>query len=267
MTRFNLNWFTDLNINDMQSLGGSLIVRDGIKFDYNFVESINCLLGFCDQVAVIDGGSTDGTAEVLKTMDNPKLKIKYYKPEDWTAIEGKEKLVWFTDRAIEMLDTDWNFYLQADEILHERSYSWVRKAIEDKADSYLCRRINLWGNPFTQLNVPQNRMPCSEIVCRLARTKYRSYGDAESLRTDGATCGHNYIDAIVIYHMGFVRKREVMKAKIINMQEGVFGMSGHDAKLDGSDVFQPELWFSGSDLMPITEPLPRIIQHWALERM
>lgn len=67
--------------------------------------------------------------------------------------------------------------------------------------------------------------------------------------------------------MGFVRKREVMKAKVINMQEGVFEMANHDIKLDRSDIFQPELWFDDNDLKLIDEPLPLLIQNWAKERL
>lgn len=251
----------------MPTLGGTIIIRDGVKFDYNFEESIRCLLEFCDEVVCVDAGSTDGTIGILKSIHHPNLKLVFSSPGIWDKIHGKQKLVHFTDAAIDRLTTDWNFYLQSDEILHERSYEWVRKAIEGKNDSYMCSRVNLWKNPFMRLDVPQNRMPCSEIVCRLAQTKYRSYGDAESLCVDGATCGHEYIEAITIYHMGFVRKREVMKAKIINMQEGVFSMGGHDPKLDGHEIFQPDLWFSDEDLKPIAEPLPSIIQKWALERL
>lgn len=254
----------------MKTLGGSIFVRDGIKFDYNFTESIDCLLEFCDQVAIVDAGSSDGTKELLleKYSNNRKVRLWCFESTIWNTIEGKEKLVYFTDRAIDLLSTDWNFYLQADEILSEKSYEYVRQAIESsKYDSFLCRRINLWKSPFLKINVPQHRQPCSEIVCRLAKTKYKSYGDAESLRTDGATCGHDFVEAIKIFHMGFVRKREVMKSKIENMQINVFGMANADDKLYQADGFNPDLWFSHTELEPIKEPLPKIIQTWAMNRI
>jgi hypothetical protein len=68
--------------------------------------------------------------------------------------------------------------------------------------------------------------------------------------------------------MGFVRKREVMKGKIIHMQVGIFEMEKHDEKLDVDDMFHPEFWFDPKkDLRPIDEPLPLIIQKWAKERI
>lgn len=251
-------------------LAGTIFIRDGIKYDYCFKESIQCLLEFCDHVFVVDAGSTDGTIEeltVLKALYGDKLTIYCFLTDIWSTIHGKEKLVWFTDKAINLAyeaGYEWNFNLQADEILSEKSYEWVHKAIKEDSQSFLCSRINLWKNPFMELNVPHDRLPCSKIVLRLAKIKYRSYGDAESLCTDSTT--DKYVHQIRIYHMGFVRKREVMKSKIINMQEVVFETS-HDKKLDGHDIFQPDLWFSDTDLTPITEPLPKIIQKWSLERM
>lgn len=249
------------------TLGGTMFVRNGIRYDYNFVEAIKSLLDFCDKVVVVDAGSDDGTIPVLGELQsqNEKLRVFLADSYDWDHMPGKEKLVHYTDMAIRLLDTDWNFYLQADEIVHETSYPWIRRAITEDQEGFHLSRINLWKNPFMKLNVPQNRMPCSPVVLRLARTEFMSYGDAESLSTN--TCSDNYVDLIKIYHMGFVRKREVMKAKIINMQEKVFGMMGHDPKLDQEEIFNPGLWFDDSELEPIKEPLPRLIQKWALERI
>jgi redox-sensitive bicupin YhaK (pirin superfamily) len=69
-------------------------------------------------------------------------------------------------------------------------------------------------------------------------------------------------------HMGFVRKREVMKAKNHQwMQVKVFEMAGYDQKLDLHEQFEPLDYFSEEDLVPIHKPLPKVIQQWASERM
>src|ERR1700690_44917 len=178
------------------TLGGTMFVRDGIKYDYCFKEAIESLLGICDKVVVLDAGSTDGTFEALRevSLGNEKLWVIRTNGHEWHTIPGKEKLVYFTDMAISHLDTDWNFYLQADEIIHEKSYEWIRKAINENEEGFLCGRVNLWQSPFLKLTVPQSRMPCSPVVLRLAQTKFRSYGDAESLQTN--TCSDKYIDKI-----------------------------------------------------------------------
>jgi len=252
------------------TLGGSIFVRNGVKYDYCFKESILSLLEFCDKVSCVVVEGEDDTEEIVREIDsaNKNLIVTYLPKEEWDAQQGKaqSKLCYFTDIAISKLDTDYNFYQQADEILHEKYYDKVREVINSKEPAYFCTRINLWKSPYMQLNVPQNRKPCSSEIIRLAKTGFRSYGDAESLAVP--TADYSCVGDIKMYHMGFVRKRDIMKAKVINMQEGVFEMSSHDVKLDGSDIFQPDLWFDPkTDLIPIDEPLPAIIQQWAKERI
>lgn len=252
----------------MKSLGGSLFIRNNFLYDYCAEQSIKSLLEFCDKVSVVDAGSSDGTVDMLKELEdaNPNLIVTYLTEQDWINQQGKgfSKLCHFTDIAISKLDTDYNFYQQADEITHEDCYDNIRRAVEQGYEAYSISRINLWQSPYLRLDVFGNRNPCSTRIVRLARTKYRSYGDAESLT---APAIDGFAEAIRMYHLGFVRKREVMKAKIINMQEGVFELGSHDVKLDGSDIFIPERWFGPEDLKPIEEPLPAIIQKWAAERV
>src|SRR6185295_390634 len=168
-----------------KSLGGSLFIRNNYLYDYCAEESIKSLLEFCDKVSVVDAGSSDGTVEMLKELQvkNKNLIVTYLTEEDWQRQKGKgySKLCYFTDIAISRLDTDYNYYQQADEITHEDSYDNIRRAIEQGYEGYLISRINLWQSPYLRLDVWGNRNPCSTQIIRLARTKYRSYGDAESL--------------------------------------------------------------------------------------
>jgi len=246
-----------------KTIGGFLFIKDGIKYDYCFKETVESLLGFCDQVAVVDAGSTDGTVDVLLSMDDPRLTVNFLTGVEWDTLQGKEKLSYFQDMAAKMLNTDYQFLCQADEIVSEDSHEAIIKAVELGHEGYMCTRINLWGTPYDQLNVPLNRMPCSPEVIRLTKKGYWSYDDGENI---SAPASFQFVNDIRIFHMGFVRKRSVMKDKIINMQEGVFQVS-HDSKLDGMEIFDPYAWFSKEELKPITESLPRVIQAWALERM
>lgn len=254
----------------MDKLCGTLFVYNGNKFDYCFKEAIVCLFQFCDHVVITAGGE-DGTfedvIEICEKYPDMANVIKITN-EEWEAQKGKEKLNYFTNIAIEYADRvgfQYQFNLQADEIVHENSYKAIRAAVLSGSEGYMCRRVNLWASPYMQLNVPHNRLPCSNYVIRLAKSRYRSYDDAESLAVNNVNT--DMADIIRMYHMGFVRKREVMKSKIINMQEGVFGVD-HDPKLDQEELFNPDLWFDPqNDLKPIDEPLPEIIKDWAKERL
>lgn len=247
-----------------KTIGGFLFIRNAIQYDYCVKEAIESLLEFCDEVAVVDACSDDGTAKMLGEMTNQKLIVQFLISDEWKEIRGKEKLSYFQNMAAAMLTTDYQFLCQADEIVHEGSYEAIRRAVESNAEGVMCTRFNLWGSPYTYLNVPHERMPCSTQVIRLSKRGYFTHDDGESI---SATAINNFVEHIRVYHMGFVRKKEVMKDKIINMQQGVFEMADYDAKLKDMDVFDWRAWFSDEDLKPIGEPLPAVIQKWASERV
>jgi glycosyltransferase involved in cell wall biosynthesis len=231
--------------------------------DYCLVEAITCLKDLCDHVVVVDAGSSDSTPDELRKLEDSKCQVVYLDGTEWKQQQGREKLNYFTNKAIELLTTDYQINLQADEIIHEKSFEWIRKAIETGAEGFLNRRWNMWGTPYHILNVPQNRKPCSTEIIRLTKTKYRSCGDAESMDCPSI---YNFLSQIEMFHFGFVRKKEVMKKKVIHMQEEVFQVS-HDVRLDKSDVFQPMEYFNPEDLVEIpASKLPKYIQEWAKTR-
>ena len=252
-----------------KTLGGSLFIRNGETFDYCYLQSIQCLLEFCDKVCVCAIPTMDGTVGNIEKVFNEDIKsgklIVRCEPDSlWNLMvfHTKHRLSIFTNYAIEMLDTDYVFNLQSDELVEPSSYEYVRKAIEEGQEGYLCSRINLWGSPHTQLNVEHHRKPCSTEILRLAKTCYRAYDDAESL---AAPCDSKYVDQIKIWHMGFIRKREIHPSKIREMQGNIF-KCGVDSKLEGMDEFDPWRWFDKSDVIPIEGELPPLIQQWAKER-
>src|SRR5882757_4519372 len=122
------------------TLGGSLFIYNGVSMDYCFTEAINCLKELCDHTVVVDAGSNDGTVEELRKLEDSKCEIIYLDGKEWAEQKGKEKLNYFTNKAIERLTTDYQINLQADEIIHESSYEWIRKAIATGAEGFLNRR-------------------------------------------------------------------------------------------------------------------------------
>lgn len=252
----------------MGSICGVTIVKSAIKYDYCIKECILSLLECCDYVVCVFVASLqdDGTLELIKSIDNPLLRIVELPESDWNFIQGKERLSYITNIGIELADKlgfEYVLYVQSDEIIDNKSKLAIRQAVNEGGEGYLCKRINLWGSPYTELNIPISRMPCSTEVIRLTKANYRAVDDAESI---AAPASFKYVNDIVIWHMGFVRKRSVMKSKIINMQEGVFAMANHDTKLDQEEEFNPTLWFNESDLKPISTPLPGVIRQWAADR-
>lgn len=246
-----------------KTLGGILFIRNGEQYDYCYRQAVDCLYQLCDKVVVLDVGSDDGTAEILREYECENIMVISLDKSEWDKQQGREKLAYFQNLALSFLDTDYYFLLQGDEILHEDCFYSVREAIETGEEAFICSRINLWGDCNKFINVPANKQPCSTKVIRLAKTKYKSVDDGESISANAIS---RFSEDIRIYHYGFVRKKEVMKEKVINMQENVFQLGYHDPKLDQGDVFNSELWFGGNELSPITESHPKFIKEWVKTR-
>lgn len=250
-------------------LAGTLIIYNGIIHDYCYIEAIKNLQSFCDFTIVVDCGSTDGTAESLKDIDNENTLVMYRDKREWDLIKGREKLSYYTNIAIDKaaeLGYEWQFNLQGDEILHQDCFPHVKTAISiPDVDGYWSKRINLWGNSQHELNVGYDRIPVGTEIIRLTKTKYHSVGDAQSI--DYQQSSWAFLDLIRIYHMGFVRNKYVHTKKIKHMLEDIFQM-GMDTRIEKmGEVF--DCWgcgFAKEDIIPIHESLPDIIQVWAAER-
>lgn len=165
--------------------------------------------------------------------------------------------------AISSLKTDWCMTVQADEVVHERSFDNIRNAIEQDVDSYLCRRYNMWCDPLSHLVVEQSKKPCSDAVIRLARTKYRCFGDGESIM---APFTHVYgrPESMEIYHTGYVRDqiKNVAKSKAVLVD--IFGMD-MDKRI-GDKFDYKNFPFQGNDIQPVPLPLPKYIKDWCRQR-
>ena len=246
-----------------KSLGGSLFIKDGEKYDYCYKEAIKCLKEFCDKVAIVEVGSDDGTEKYVHQFADHKTKVINLPISLWEATDfyAKEKLSYFSNIAHSLLDTDYFLNLQGDEIVHENSYDAIRYAIETGHEGFLCTRVNLWGDCFHQLNVPQERKPCSSEVIRIAKKGYGSYDDAESLNVQ---CSVDFVHDIKMVHYGFVRKKEIMPKKVRNMLGNIFQI-GIDPKLDGMEIWDGSKWFTGEDLAPFNDH-PAIMSEWIKTR-
>ena len=248
------------------TLGGTIFCYNAIKNDYCLSEAVESLKALCDNIVILDAGSTDGTKELVRSFADEKTLTVLCHNNEWESNHGREKLAYFTNKAITYLFTDWHINLQADEVIHENSFDAIRKAIEKPdAEGYWVSRPNLWGDSQHYLDVPDSRKPVGDVIIRLCKTKYKSIGDAQSLHCPLADM--SFVDDIRLYHMGFVRNKYVHCEKIRHMLVDVFEMGENDKRVDDmKGVFDPFVMFSRDYLKPIKESFPVFVQEWAVER-
>lgn len=196
---------------------GFTFVRNAIVYDYPVVESIRSILPLCDEVAVAVGNSDDGTLELIQSIDPEKVRIIETVWDD-SMREGGQVLAVETDKAFEAIseDTDWAFYIQGDEVIHEEDYPTIRAAMErylkeDQVDGLLFNYKHFYGS-YGFVGAPISWYPHEIRIVRNDKKIY-SYKDAQGFRK-----GNNEKLNVVpieawIYHYGWVKKPEAMQKK------------------------------------------------------
>jgi hypothetical protein len=99
-------------------ISGFSFVRNAIDLYYPVVESIRSALPICDEFVVAAGDSSDATTELLRSIEDPKLRIIETVWDQSQFVKGASNAVQ-TNIALNACSGDWCFYLQADEVVHE----------------------------------------------------------------------------------------------------------------------------------------------------
>lgn len=195
---------------------GFTIIRNAIKFDYPVVEAINSILPICDKFIVAVGQSDDDTLELIQKINSPKIEIVSSVWDD-NLREGGQVLAIETNKAFDAIpeDYDWCFYIQSDEVVHEKHLPSIKKAMETWKDN-----ANVEGLLFNYTHfygsydfIGTSRWWYRKEI-RIIRNdkRIRSYKDAQGFRKNGKKLKVKPIDAS-IYHYGWVKHPKHQQAK------------------------------------------------------
>ena len=112
-------------------ISGFTIVRNAIKYDYPIVEAIMSILPLCDEMIVAVGKSEDDTLQLIRSIDSPKIKI-IETIWDERLREGGKVLADETNKAFAAVsgESDWAFYIQGDEVIHEKYLPSIKASME-----------------------------------------------------------------------------------------------------------------------------------------
>jgi hypothetical protein len=197
-------------------VSGFSFIRNAIRYDYPLEEAVRSILPLCDDFYLAVGKSEDNTLEVAESID-PKVFVIETEWDD-SLKEGGKVLALETNKAFRSIpgDSDWCFYIQADEVIHEKYLDPIRMAMEKWKDSpgvdgLLFNYLHFFGS-YDYIATAPNWYRKEIRIIRSDRSIY-SYRDAQGFRK-GADKKLNVkpVDAFV-YHYGWVKHPEIQIRK------------------------------------------------------
>ncbi|MCF6352612.1 MAG: glycosyltransferase family 2 protein [Cyclobacteriaceae bacterium] len=213
------------------TISGYTFVRNATKLAYPLKESILSILDLVDEfvIAFIEGDIDDNTLEVIQSIKTNKIKII---EATWEPERFKQNTLYsyLSDVAKNECTGDWLFYLQVDEVVHEKYLPIIKKACEKylpntKIEGLLFHYRHFWGD-YNHCFTHHGWYP-SEIRIIRNLPEIHSWRDAQSFRFysqfEATTDFYQskkfarklYVAQIPteIYHYGWVRPPFTMSTK------------------------------------------------------
>ncbi|HDP98287.1 MAG TPA: hypothetical protein ENN22_03770 [bacterium] len=208
-------------------ISGFSFVRNGIKLYYPVVESIKSILPIVDEfiIAVGMGDEDDTTRDKIIEIGDPKINIidtiweeKYFKKGLINAMQ--------TNIAKQECSGDWLFYLQADEVVHEKYLPIIKSRCLELIDNQTVEGLifkyrHFWGD-YNHYQSGHGWYP-HEIRIIRNRPDIYSWQSAQSFRrfdyfdNPRQESGHHKLKVATvdaeIYHYGWVRPPQLMQNK------------------------------------------------------
>jgi len=204
--------------------------KNALKLYYPMRQSVESILPLVDEfvVALGDSDGDDITRAEIEAIGSEKIRIVDTVWDIEKYPRGMEH-AHQTDIAMNLCTGDWLFYLQSDEVVHERDHEAIRSKCEDLLDDHeveglLFRYRHFWGD-YSHV---QDGHCWYRNEIRIVRNlpEVHSWESAQSFRKIPDFGGLNYrqqagtyklkvakVDA-EIFHYGWVRPPRVMQNKI-----------------------------------------------------
>ncbi|HJX71064.1 MAG TPA: hypothetical protein VJ346_03900 [Bacteroidales bacterium] len=222
----------------MKTTGFSFI-RNALIYDYPIVEAITSILPLCDQFVIAVGKSDDDTYQLIDSIDRKKIRI-IDTIWDEDLREGGRVLAQQTDKAFAEVseDTDWAFYIQGDEVIHEKYLDVIdenmRRYKDDLiVDGLLFQYLHFYGS-YDYVGTSSKWYRNEIRIIRNDKSIY-SYRDAQGFRKkDNEKLKVKPVNACV-YHYGWVKEPRAMQKKQEN-----FHKYWHDDKWIDKNIFKAE---------------------------
>ena len=196
---------------------GFTFIRNAIKLDYPIVEAIKSILPICDDFVVAVGNSEDETFNLIQSIDPNKIKII---PTIWddSMRENGAVLAVETNKAFQAIssESDWAFYIQGDEVIHEKYLPIIHKAMKKYVhskdiDGLLFNYHHFYGS-YDYIGASSQWYREEIRVIKNNKSIY-SFKDAQGFRKGNNNKLNVALIPAFVYHYGWVKDPRAMQSK------------------------------------------------------
>jgi hypothetical protein len=199
-------------------ISGFTFIKNAVHNDYPAMEAIHSILPLVDEFIILAGDSEDGTLDYIQSFMHPKIKL-HHSVWDKSLITGGAVLAVETNKAFQLINpkSTWAFYIQCDEVLHEKYYDNIITACEKHKNNVAVQGLLFDYKHFygTYNYVGDSRRWYNQEI-RIIRNdkKIYSYQDAQGFRFDeNKKLNVKHANA-QMYHYGWVKSPRKMQVKL-----------------------------------------------------
>lgn len=200
-------------------VSGFTFLRNGTLLGYPYVESLRSLLQVCDEVVVAVGLGQDDTLERVRAIGDPRIRII---ETVWNEVMQDRGFVYAQQKMSAQFSCtgDWAFYLEGDEVLHERDTPGIRAALERHLHD---PRVEALAFDYHHFYGAPNKVVRSTAwyrkAVRVIRNSVRNYSPDGLFfvvmdRNRVGRYPRAALAGVPIYHYGHLRKSARMQEKI-----------------------------------------------------
>lgn len=197
-------------------ISGFSMVRNATKLYYPIKEAILSILPICDEfiITVGKGDEDDHTREEIMSIGSDKIRIIDTVWEEKDCFKGRVNAIQ-TNIALDQCSGDWCFYIQADEVVHEKYLPIIKdrclELLEDQeVEGLVFDYRHFWGD-YDHYHITHGWY---KREVRIVRNKIgiRSNNSAQGFRKNGERIRAAHANA-EIFHYGWVRPPYFMQNK------------------------------------------------------
>ena len=205
-------------------ISGFTFVRNGVILGYPFLESIGSILPICDEFIVNVGVSEDDTLERIRSIGSEKIRIM---ESSWNPQMRVKGYTYGQQKMIAQFNCtgDWAFYLEADEVVHEKDLPGIAEAMErhlkdERVEALVFDYLHFYGNANTYAWSPRWYRTAPRVI----RNSIRTFCPdalfwAVMKKNKAARYPRAALTGATIYHYGWVRSESQMDLKLQQVQQ------------------------------------------------